>query len=265
MADFLRNTFGLEGKRCLITGASSGFGVSFAWTYAKAGASVIALLARREERLHELRDAIRAQHPNCTVVAVKCDVGDVQSIRSAFDAALKATNGEPYDVIVNNAGIGPASHVTKVTQESFDAVMNVNVRGAWFVSQLAANALIAADKPGSIINIASIYGLRVGYNNSHYSVSKAAMIQMTKAFALELVSKNVRVNVVCPGYYRTELTSEFYDSPAGDRYIQKSIPSKRLGLLPELDGAMLLLASQASSNMTGSVITVDGGHSISSL
>jgi NAD(P)-dependent dehydrogenase (short-subunit alcohol dehydrogenase family) len=166
---------------------------------------------------------------------------------------------------VNNAGVGPVVRFEKETESTYDGTMDVNVKGAFFVAQEAAKRLIARKLPGSIINISSIYGLRVGYGHSVYAVSKAALTQMTKAVAIEVCQHGVRVNSVNPGFFRTELTQEFYDSPKGDDFLKKHVPLQRLGLLHELDGVMLLLSSDASRFMHGAVITVDGAHSISSL
>jgi NAD(P)-dependent dehydrogenase (short-subunit alcohol dehydrogenase family) len=146
-----------------------------------------------------------------------------------------------------------------------DETIAINVRGPFVIAQEASKRLIKAGKPGSIINVASILGLRVGFNNAVYATSKAALIQLTKALAIELLGKNIRVNCLAPGYYKSEMTSDFYESTAGKKYLQTKVPSKRLGRLEELNGAILLLASDASSNMTGSVVVVDGGHHISSL
>ena len=168
-------------------------------------------------------------------------------------------------MIINNAGVGPAAAILQASQASMDDTMKINVRGPFLLSQEAAKRMIAKQLTGSIINIASIYGLRVGLNNGVYATSKAALVQLTKAMSIELLGKGIRVNCIAPGYYRSEMTADFYDSAAGKKYLETKVPSKRLGRLEELDGALLLLASSASSNMTGSVVIVDGGHVTSSL
>jgi NAD(P)-dependent dehydrogenase (short-subunit alcohol dehydrogenase family) len=168
-------------------------------------------------------------------------------------------------VIINNAGVGPAAPIIQATQQSMDETLRINVRGPFLLSQEAAKRMVGKGMTGSIINVASIYGIRVGLNNGVYATSKAALVQLTKAMAIELLGKGIRVNCIAPGYYRSEMTAAFYDSPAGKKYLETKVPSKRLGRLEELDGALLLLASSASSNMTGSVVVVDGGHSTSSL
>jgi len=248
-----------------LTGASSGIGEHFAWTLAKAGASNLALAARRVDRLESLAAAIRKACPNTKVATVACDVGDVASIRHALDDASRKLGNATFTVIINNAGVGPAASVLEATPESMNNTLDINVRGPFVLAQEASKRMIAKGLAGSIINVASIYGLRVGFNNGVYATSKAALVQLTKALAIELLSKNIRVNCIAPGYYRSEMTADFYDSPAGIKYLKEKVPSKRLGRLEELDGALLLLASKASSNMTGSVVVVDGGHSTSSL
>jgi len=263
--DFLSQTFSLANKSVFLTGASSGIGEHFAWTLAKAGCANLALAARRVDRLDAMALAIQSAHPKTKVVTVQCDMADVQSVRHALDAASAKLGNATFTVVINNAGVGPSAAVLDATAESVDNTMDINVRGPFILAQEAAKRMIAKGLSGSIINVASIYGLRVGFNNGVYAMSKAAMIQMTKAMAIELLSKNVRVNCIAPGYYRSEMTADFYDSPAGKKYLQQKVPSKRLGRLEELDGPLILLASDASSNMTGSVVVADGGHSTSSL
>mmetsp|Transcript_8339 Transcript_8339/g.14765 ORF Transcript_8339/g.14765 Transcript_8339/m.14765 type:complete len:271 (+) Transcript_8339:163-975(+) len=263
---FLESTFGLEHEKVLITGASSGFGEHFAKVYAKAGCKVLALLARRTQKLEDLAEHLRSEHQGIKVVTVKCDVGNVKEIVQAFDEAESAIGGECFNVVVNNAGVGPATKLFDQTEDEYDWVMGVNLKGAYFVAQEAARRMIKGRaKNASIINISSIFALRVAPGHSVYSASKAGLTHLTKAMANELARDHVRVNSVNPGYYRTELTQDYYDSPKGKVYLDKHVPLKRLGQLEELDGVMLLLASQASRFMYGSVITVDGGHAISSL
>lgn len=266
MSSFLESTFKVAGKSILITGASSGFGEHFARTYAKAGARRMALLARRTDKLESLATELRRDYPGMVVAPVRCDVSDVADVTRAFDDAERDAQTPAFDVIVNNAGLGPVVAAVDETAASYNQVMDVNVRGCFFVAQEAAKRMMAAKVPdGSIINIGSIYGMRVGYAHSVYSISKAAVTQMTKALSLELLPHGIRVNAINPGFFRTELTQEYYDSPKGDAFLQKHVPLKRLGLLQELDGALLLLSSEASKFMHGSVIVIDGGHVNSSL
>mmetsp|Transcript_11672 Transcript_11672/g.23005 ORF Transcript_11672/g.23005 Transcript_11672/m.23005 type:complete len:270 (+) Transcript_11672:369-1178(+) len=264
-AAFLAKTFDVSKRAVLITGASSGFGEHFARTYAQAGCSVLGLLARRTDRLDTLAEELRADFPGITVATARCDVGNVQDIALAFDSVEQST-GRTFDVIINNAGVGPVNRVLQETPESYNQTMDVNVRGCFFVAQEAVRRLKDKGiKNGSIINISSIYGLRVGHGHAVYSISKAALTQMTKAMAIEVLQHGVRVNSVHPGFFRTELTQDYYDSPKGDAFLKKHVPMQRLGLLEELDGVMLLLGSDASSFMTGSEILVDGAHNSSSL
>jgi len=257
--------FSLNEQDVLITGASSGFGEHFATLFARNGCRTLALLARRTDRLEELASQLRKEIPNLNVVAVKCDVSDTADIPRAFDEAVKLT-GVNFNVIVNNAGIGSPKSFLNHTNESYNQIMDVNVRGCFFVAQEGAKRMVESQiHSGSIINIASIYGSRVGYGHTVYSSSKAALIHMTKAQALELMEHGIRVNCVLPGYFKTELTQDFYDGPKGKDFIQQHIPINRLGNIGELDGVMLLLGSQASSFMYGSIVTVDGGHLLSTL
>mmetsp|Transcript_20934 Transcript_20934/g.53007 ORF Transcript_20934/g.53007 Transcript_20934/m.53007 type:complete len:269 (-) Transcript_20934:659-1465(-) len=263
---FLAKTFSVADRRVVITGASSGFGEHFARVYASAGVHSLALFARRTDRLEELAKELRANFPGIEVTAVRCDVSKVSDIARAFDEAERASNGQVFNVIVNNAGVGPTRRALNETEDTYDSTLNVNLKGAFFVAQEAAKRMKAAKvRDGSIINISSIFSMRVGYGHSVYSVSKAGLRQMTRALALEMVQDGIRVNAISPGYFRTEMTQEYYDSPKGSEYIKTHMPIQRLGELNELNGALLLLSSQASQFMYGADITIDGGHSISSL
>lgn len=265
---YLSQLFGLEDKTVFLTGASSGIGEHWAETLCNAGCRRLALLARRTDKLEVVAQQLRAKFPGLQVCAVALDVGkDAKAIAEAFDKAELALGGNvTFDVIINNAGVGPSASVMSATAESVDSTMNINVRGPMLVTQEASRRMIARKVTnGSVINVASIYGFRVGFNNAVYATSKAALVQLTKAMAIELLGNGIRVNAIAPGYYRSEMTSEFYDSPKGQKYLQSKVPSKRLGLLPELDGPLVLLCSNASSNMTGTVVVADGGHLTSSL
>jgi len=263
--DFLASTFDLSAKAVLITGASSGFGEHFARIFAKAGCRTLALLARRTEKLQGLAQELKESYPGIVVVPVGCDVAKPENIASAFDEAERNSDGKTFDVIVNNAGIGPVIKILNETQETFDQVSNVNVRGCFFVAQEASRRLIAKKMPGSIVNISSIYGLRVGYGHATYSLTKAALTHMTKAFSIEFARSDIRCNSVHPGYFITEMTEEYYSSEKGKEFMKRHFPKQRLGELDELNGVMLLLASDASKFMYGAEITVDGAHNISSL
>lgn len=249
----------MEGKVALVTGASSGLGAHFARVLAAAGATVIAA-ARREERLNALVDEIRSNGGKADAIAL--DVTNTASVATALDTIESNQGG--IDVLVNNAGVAASQYSLKVTEEEWDYVMDTNLKGAWRMARATAERASAAAQALSIINIASILGLRVGFGESTYAVSKAAVVQLTKALALEVARKGIRVNALCPGYFATEMNTEYLHSEAGQALLSKT-PIGRMGKLTELNGPLLLLASDAGSFMNGAVIPVDGGHLVSSL
>jgi NAD(P)-dependent dehydrogenase (short-subunit alcohol dehydrogenase family) len=251
--------FDLTGKVALVTGASSGLGVHFARTLAAAGASV-AIAARRADRLASLQAEL--QSAGAKAVAVELDVQSGDSITTAFAAAEQALG--PIDIVVNNAGISIVKPALEMPVEDWDAVVNTNLRGAWLVAQTAGKRWLMAKRPGVIVNIASILGLRTIGQVAPYNASKAGLIHLTRALAMEWARHDIRVNAICPGYIETEMNSDFWKTPGGQRLIDR-IPQRRIGKPEHLDGALLLLASEAGSFMTGSVLTVDGGHTVSSL
>jgi len=248
--------FKLTGKTALITGASSGFGEHFASVLAAAQADLI-LAARRTSELERVANALRSAHGRAVHV-VKMDVTDPASV----DDALAQFNS--IDVLVNNAGIVRSSPALEQTEEDWDAVLDTNLKGAFLVARAVAGKMRAAGRSGSIINIASILGLRQSAAVLPYAVSKAGIIQMTKVLALELARFNIRVNALAPGYFDTELNREFWQTEAGQGLVRR-IPQRRLGQVSDLDGPLLLLASEASQYMTGAVLAVDGGHLVSGL
>ena len=251
--------FDLTGKVALVTGASAGLGVHFARTLAAAGASV-AIAARRADRLASLQAELQAA--GTKAVAVELDVQSGDSITAAFAAVEEALG--PIDVVVNNAGISIVRPALEMPVEDWDAVVNTNLRGAWLVAQTAGKRWLMGKRPGVIINIASILGLRTIGQVAPYNASKAGLIHLTRALAMEWARHDIRVNAICPGYIETEMNSDFWKTPAGQRLIDR-IPQRRIGKPEHLDGALLLLSSEAGSFMTGSVLTVDGGHTVSSL
>lgn len=249
----------LHGKTALVTGASSGLGEHFALTLARHGARVV-LAARRRDRLDALAKKIR--DGGGTAFAVVLDVRDPASVTAAVEEAVHVAG--PLTVLVNNAGIAIDKPLLEQSEQDWDDVLETNLSGAWRIAQAVARHMAAADSGGSIINIASIAGLRVAARIPAYVASKAGLIRLTQAMALELARHRIRVNAIAPGYIETDLNRAFFASEAGKALI-KRIPQRRIGRPDDLDGALLLLASDASSFMTGSVVTVDGGHLAGSL
>jgi NAD(P)-dependent dehydrogenase (short-subunit alcohol dehydrogenase family) len=251
--------FDIQGKVALVTGASTGLGNHFARTLAAAGATVI-VAARRADKLAALVEAIGTEGGKS--LAVPMDVNDRASIDAALAEAAKSV-GAP-DIVVNNAGIAISKPSLDITEEEWRRVLDTNLDGVWRVAQASAKAMIAAGKGGSIVNIASILGLRVAGSLLSYATSKAAVVQLTKALAIEWARYRIRVNAIAPGYVETDMNREALHSEAGAAMV-KRVPQRRIGKPEDLDGALLLLASEAGSYMTGSVVVVDGGHVVSSL
>lgn len=252
--------FDLKGKSALVTGSSGGLGASFAKVLSEAGATVV-LAARRLEKLEAL--AAEIERAGGKAVAVQLDVTDPDSVTAAF-AAINEKLGGPVDIIVNNSGISRDNWYTKITEDDWRAVMNTNLDGVWRVAKAGTNALVEAGKPGSIINIASITALRPQHTIAAYAASKAAVDHLTRVMALESARNGIRVNAIAPGYFKTDINDEFLDSEAGEK-MRKRVPMRRFGKHEELAGALLLLASDAGSYMTGTTIAVDGGHLVSTL
>jgi NAD(P)-dependent dehydrogenase (short-subunit alcohol dehydrogenase family) len=203
---------------------------------------------------------IRAAGGRASIHAM--DVTDPESVRAAIEGAAGELG--PVTILVNNAGVAVTKPFLDVTETDWASVVDVNLNGAWRVAQAAARHMKANGRGGSIINIASITGLRVAGSISSYVASKAGLIQLTKAMALELARFNIRVNALAPGYIETDINRDFFATESGQTLV-KRIPQRRIGKPEELDGPLLLLASDASSYMTGSVLAVDGGHLVSSL
>jgi len=250
---------GLPGKTVLVTGASSGLGAHFARLYARYGAHVV-LAARRADRLDGLKSEIETGGGAASAHAL--DVTDPDSVAALF-AELQDADAVP-DIVVNNAGVAGTALALKVGEDDWQNTIDTNLSGVFRVAKAGAEAMIGAGKGGSIINIASILGLRVSAGLVPYTVSKAGVVQMTKTLALEWARHAIRVNAVAPGYFETEINSGYFKTEAGEAMIRR-IPQRRIGRLEELDGVMLLLAGDASGYMTGTVIPVDGGHLVSGL
>ena len=256
----MADRFDLSGRIALVTGASSGLGKHFAGVLAEAGAKVV-LAARRMERLEALASDIEAKGGEA--LAVSMDVRKADTIQAALAATIERF-GAPADVIVNNSGLSREGFFTNMEEDDFDLVMDTNTKGVWLVARAFAGALTKAGKPGSMINIASVAGKRVGYTMSAYCASKAACEHMTRAMAVEMARYNVRVNAIAPGYFETEINDTFLNSDEGEK-MRKRVPMRRFGEHEELSGPLLLLASDAGSFMTGATLVVDGGHMWSSL
>jgi NAD(P)-dependent dehydrogenase (short-subunit alcohol dehydrogenase family) len=248
--------FDMSGKVAMVTGASSGFGVHFAKIMAARGAKVV-VAARRVERLEALVAEIKADGGEA--VAVAMDVTDSASIIAAFDQAEAAFG--TVTMLANNAGVADVRSALKIGEDDWDKMIDTNLKGVWIAGQQAAKRMIEAGVSGSIVNTASILGLRVAFGQSSYSASKAAVIQLSKAMALEWTGKGVRVNALCPGYFLTEMTASAFDSPEAQAYLNSS-PAGRPGDMDEMTAPFLLLASDAGSYLHGVALPVDGGQSI---
>jgi len=243
--------FGLEGRTALVTGASSGLGAHFARTLAGEGVSVV-LAARRIDMV----ETLAAELPGARAVAL--DVQRVEAIDTLW-GDLGAV-----DIVVNNAGVAGGGPLVDQGPDEWDRIVGTNARGAYLVARGAARAMIAGGRRGSIVNIASILGLRQGAQVGPYAISKAAVVQMTKVMALEWARHDIRVNALCPGYIRTPLNEAYFEMDAGKALIGR-IPQRRLGQPQDLDGALLLLASDLGAYITGAELAVDGGHLVNTL
>jgi NAD(P)-dependent dehydrogenase (short-subunit alcohol dehydrogenase family) len=243
-------SFRLDGKRALVTGAGRGIGLAAASALAQAGAHVT-LAARTEAEIEAAAQAIRARGDQAAVLPL--DVTDVGAARAAIAQAA------PFDILVNNAGMNRPAPFIDVTVEDFDAILSLNVRAAFFMAQAVARRLIEAGRPGSIINVSSQMGHVGAARRSVYCASKHAMEGFTKAMAIELASHNIRVNSLGPTFLETPMTRPFFANEAFRAEVLGKIKLGRLGQLGELTGAIIFLACDASSLMTGSALVLDGG------
>jgi len=251
--------FNLADRTALVTGASSGLGRHFSLLLAARGARVVAA-ARREARLASLVDEIVGAGGEA--VAVSMNVTRSADIAGCFDAGEQAFG--TIDLVVNNAGTTWAGRTEEMPEEDWQRVLATNLSAVHDVAAEAARRLIAAGKPGSIVNVASILGIRVAPGNAAYNATKAAVIQLTRSQALEWARHGIRVNSLCPGFFPTEINADYLDSDAGQAML-KRIPMRRVGRTEELDAPLLLLLSDEGSFITGTELNVDGGHLVSSL
>ena len=251
----------LSGRVALVTGASSGLGAQFARVLARAGAAVV-LAGRRTDRLKALRAEIEAADGDAHVVEL--DVTDIASIKSAV--AHAETEVGVLDILINNSGVSTTQKLVDVTPEDFDFVFDTNVRGAFFVAQEVGKRMVARARgaaPGTytggrIVNIASMAGLKVLPQIGVYCMSKAAVIQMTKAMAVEWGKYGINTNAICPGYISTEINEDYFASEQGQKLVQM-LPRKRIGKPEDLDALLVLLASGQSHFLNGAVIAADDG------
>jgi 3-oxoacyl-[acyl-carrier protein] reductase len=248
--------FDLRHRVALVTGASSGLGQQFARALADNGAAV-ALVARRADRLAAFRDEL--EKSGARAIAVEADVTDRAAMVRAFDEAEKAF--DTVDILVNNAGIAYGGRAVEMAPEDWRKVLGVNLDAVFFWAQEAARRMLAANRKGSIVNIASVLGLMVAKGGAAYAAAKAGVVQTTKALAVELAFKGVRVNAIAPGWFVTEMNDDYLMSDKGAA-IKREIPMGRFGNAGDLDGALLLLASDAGAYITGATIVVDGGQVI---
>lgn len=247
--------FALDGRRALVTGASSGLGRHFATTLAAAGAEVV-VTARRLAPLQSLVESIELSGGRARALAL--DVTCRDDVCRVLDTA------GPLDVLVNNAGVSDSQPLLACDDQSWDRVLDTNLKGAWTVAQECARRMVAAGQGGSLINVASILASRVAGAVGPYLAAKAGLAHLTRAMALELARHGIRVNALAPGYVMTELNDAFMAGEAGEK-LRSRIPSRRFSQPQDLDGALLLLASDAGRAMSGTEIVVDGGHLCSSL
>jgi NAD(P)-dependent dehydrogenase (short-subunit alcohol dehydrogenase family) len=245
--------FDVSKETILITGASQGLGRQFARVLSAHGASVV-LAARQVAKLKDLEHELRRKGGRA--LAVPMDVADMASIKTAIEVADAALG--PLTVLINNAGVAVEKLAVDQTEADWDSVINANLKGAYFTATEMARRMIARRQEGNIVNIASVLGTGVMKFLSPYTISKAGIIQATKAMALEFAGNRIRVNALAPGYIDTEINRAFWSTPGGEK-LTKRIPQRRVGAESDLDGAIMLLASGASRYMTGSVVTVDGG------
>src|SRR6266849_6834008 len=252
-------SFDISGEVVLVTGASSGIGRHFAEVLALAGATV-ALAARRTDRLEELAREIEAKGGQC--LALACDVTRQESIAAAIAVAEDRLG--PLAILVNNAGVVVSKPLFEHSEDDWDYVVDTNLKGAWMAARDFAHHLAECKRPGRIINIASVLGLRTIGRVPAYCAAQAGLIHLTQVLAMELARYGILVNALAPGYVDTDFNRAFFQTEAGQNLIGR-IPLKRIAQPPDLDGALVFLASPASAYVTGAVISVDGGHGVAAI
>jgi NAD(P)-dependent dehydrogenase (short-subunit alcohol dehydrogenase family) len=252
-------SFSVEGQVALVTGASSGIGLHLAEVLALAGAKV-ALAARRIDRLEEACAAIRERGGNCLPVAL--DVTDGKSISAALDAVESGLG--PLSVLVNNAGVVVSKPFFEHTEEDWDHVVDTNLKGAWLTAREFAHHLVKNERPGRIINIASVLSFRTIARVPSYLAAKAGLLHLNGAMAMELARYSILVNAIAPGYVVTDFNRDFLMGEAGQKLAAR-VPMRRVGQVEDLGGALLFLASPASAYITGACISVDGGHGVAAI
>ncbi len=247
--------FDLKNKVAVVTGASSGLGVQFAKALALQGASVV-ILARREDKLRAVKEEIEKIGTLC--IAIKCDVTNERLVDEAVEAIIEKCGG--IDILINNAGISNIAPAEKMTMKEWDDVLNVNIRSVYMMSRAVGKHMIEK-KYGKIINISSMFGVvaNSAFPVVNYHASKHAVIGLTKALAAEWAKHNITVNAIGPGFFESEMTAASIDTAEFKQYVETYCPMKRIGKSGELDGAIVYLASDASSYMTGQTLIVDGG------
>ena len=249
------DSFGLGGKAAIVTGASSGLGRHAALTLAAAGARV-AIAARRRAALVELEQEIAANGGRALPLGL--DVTDAASVEDGVKAA-EAELG-PISVLVNNAGVAATKPALDVSEDEWDRVVDTNLKGAWLMARAVAAQMARLGHGGSIVNMASVLGLAGSAQVPAYCASKGGLVNLTRALAVEWARQGIRVNALAPGYVETEINRDFLAGPAGEA-LRKRVPLRRFGTPADLDGALLLLTSDAGRYITGSIIVIDGGQS----
>ncbi len=252
----MNGIFDISGKVILVTGASSGLGRSFALALGEAGATIVGA-ARRADALNEL--AAEIEQKGGTAYAITMDVTDMASVRDGVAEAVRLTGG--IDGLINNSGLVRRALLLEADEANWDDTINTNLKGVWAVGTEVARHMVQRGKGGSIVNIASLLGFRQSPGITTYAVSKAGVVQLTQQMALEWAAQGIRVNALAPGYFETDINRAYLQSEAGQKMIRR-IPMARVGHYAELVGPMLLLLSEAGSYITGSTISVDGGHRV---